>query len=86
MAGGDTAKARELLTELQRQVERGDATAAVFVTQATRAGDYQVALDWLERSYQDHDYWLLFMNVDPEMDPVRADPRFQAMMKKLGVG
>jgi len=43
-------------------------------------------MQWLERSYQNHDYWLLFFNVDPENDPLRSDPRFQAMMKKLGVG
>ena len=85
LADGDATKARELLTELQKQVDQGEATA-VFVTQAVRAGDYKLAMDWRERSYQNHDYWLLFMNVDPEMDPVRTDPRFQAMMKKLGVG
>ena len=57
-----------------------------MVGQAIRAGDYELAKQWLERSYQNHDYWLLFFNVDPENDPLRSDPRFQAMMKKLGVG
>jgi len=28
-------------------------------------GDRSLALDWLERSYQNRDYWLLFINVDP---------------------
>ena len=85
LANGDAEKARQLLTELVMQGERGEVPAAKVVGQAMRAGDYKLALDWLERSYQDHDYWLLFMNVDPEMDPVRADPRFQATMKKVGV-
>jgi TolB-like protein/DNA-binding winged helix-turn-helix (wHTH) protein len=49
-------------------------------------GDRATALDWLEKSYQHHDYWLLFINVDPEYDPIRSDPRFQAIVHKLGVG
>jgi len=63
-----------------------DRTASLVVGQAIRARDYELAMQWLERSYQNHDYWLLFFNVDPENDPLRSDPRFQAMMKKLGVG
>ena len=52
---------------------------------AVRLGDRELALEWLEKSYQNHDYWLLFMNVEPEMDPVRSDPRFQAIVRRLGV-
>lgn len=54
--------------------------------EAIRVGDYKLALDRLESSYQNHDYWLLFIGVDPEMDPIRPDPQFQAMVKLLGVG
>jgi hypothetical protein len=39
----------------------------------------------LEESYGHHDYWLLFSNVDPQWDPVRADPRFRAIMRRIGV-
>jgi TolB-like protein/DNA-binding winged helix-turn-helix (wHTH) protein len=50
------------------------------------AGNRSLSLNWLEKSYQHHDYWMLYINVDPEYDPVRYDPRFQAIIKKLGVG
>jgi TolB-like protein/DNA-binding winged helix-turn-helix (wHTH) protein len=49
-------------------------------------GDRALALDWLEKSYQHHDYWMLFINVDPEYDPIRSDPRFQSIIHRLGVG
>ncbi len=49
-------------------------------------GNRSVALEWLEKSYQHHDYWLLFINVDPEFDPIRSDPRFQSIVHRLGVG
>ena len=49
-------------------------------------GDRSMALDWLEKSYQHHDYWMLFINVDPEYDAIRSEPRFQAIVHRLGVG
>ena len=30
--------------------------------------------------------WIRLLNVDPEYDPIRSDPRFQAIVKRLGVG
>ena len=86
VANGDAALARKLLADAVQQAERGEIPPSLLIGQAIRVGDYDLALNWLERSYQNHDYWLLFYNVDPENDPVRSDPRFQAMMKKLGVG
>ncbi|MGH9643903.1 MAG: TPR end-of-group domain-containing protein, partial [Terriglobales bacterium] len=53
---------------------------------ALQLGDRSAALDWLEKSYENRDYWLLFINVDPEMDPIRSDPRFQAIIHRIGVG
>jgi len=53
---------------------------------ATMKGDRSLALDWLERSYQHHDYWMLYINVDPEYDALRSDPRFQAIIHRLGIG
>jgi adenylate cyclase len=86
VADGDIALARKLLAEAVQQAERGEIPPSLLVGQAIRVSDYELALNWLERSYQNHDYWLLFYNVDPENDPIRSAPRFQAMMKKLGVG
>jgi hypothetical protein len=53
---------------------------------ATLKGDRSLALDWLEKSYQHHDYWMLYINVDPEYDAIRSDPRFQEIIHRLGVG
>jgi TolB-like protein len=53
---------------------------------ALLAGNRSLALEWLEKSYQHHDYWMLYINVDPEYDVIRSDPRFQAIIHRLGVG
>jgi hypothetical protein len=53
---------------------------------ATLKEDRAHALDWQEKAYQHHDYWMLFIAVDPEYDAIRPDPRFQAIIHRLGVG
>jgi hypothetical protein len=45
----------------------------------------RLALDWLARSLKNDDYWLLFVNVSPEIDPIRSEPQFRAMVHRLGV-
>jgi TolB-like protein/DNA-binding winged helix-turn-helix (wHTH) protein len=47
-------------------------------------GDRQAALAALNRSYENRDTELLWLLVDPEMDPLRSDPRFQELTKKVG--
>jgi TolB-like protein len=83
---GHAEEAKQQLAQEAKDAEQGKLPAYRVAIAATRLGETQMALDWLERSYQNHDYWLLFMNVEPEMDSIRAEPRFQAIVKKLGVG
>ena len=41
------------------------------------------ALDWLERAYREHDHDLVYLEVDPVWDSLRAEPRFQALLKRM---
>ncbi len=86
LVNGQTDEAKRGLLEDVQLAERREITPVVVLVEAVRAGDRKLAMEWLQRSYQNHDYWLLFMNVDPEMDPIRSEPQFQAMMQHLGVG
>ncbi len=49
------------------------------------AGDDSEALDWLERAVEERTPWLPELKVDPNWDPVRSQPRFIAIMKKIGL-
>jgi TolB-like protein/Tfp pilus assembly protein PilF len=46
-------------------------------------GDKDGAFVELEKAYQNHDWFLQRIKVDPFMDPLRGDPRFDAMVKRL---
>ncbi|MGA8035641.1 MAG: protein kinase [Candidatus Acidiferrales bacterium] len=48
-------------------------------------GQNDQALDYLEKSYQDHSHWLLYLHIDPSMDALRHEPRFQELLKQVGL-
>jgi len=85
LVNGQTEEARGIMKQQIAEVASGLRRPYDVAYDAVRLGDRELALEWLEKSYQNHDYWLLFMNVEPEMDPVRSDPRFQAIVRRLGV-
>jgi TolB-like protein/DNA-binding winged helix-turn-helix (wHTH) protein len=45
--------------------------------------DKDQALTWLERAYDEKDPSLFWLKVGPIYDPLRSEPRFQALMRKL---
>lgn len=48
-------------------------------------GDKDQALDWLEKAFQERADLLTWLNVEPMMDDVRSDPRFQNLIRRIGL-
>ena len=48
-------------------------------------GERDKAFEWLERLYEAHDYWAVTAKVDPAWDPLRSDPRFAALLRRMGL-
>jgi hypothetical protein len=46
-------------------------------------GKNDLAMDWLEKAFADRSNGLVFLKVEPELDPLRTDPRFVALELKL---
>ena len=49
-----------------------------------RLGEKDRAFQWLDQGYQNRDFFMTFVKTDPAMDPLRSDPRFAALVKKIG--
>ena len=47
-------------------------------------GENDTALDYLERVYADRSESVVWLKVDPSFDPLRKDPRFIALVKRVG--
>jgi eukaryotic-like serine/threonine-protein kinase len=48
-------------------------------------GEADKAFEWFEKAYQERSEELLFLKVEPRLDPVRADSRFQSLVRRLGL-
>lgn len=48
-------------------------------------GDKANTLSFLEQSYREHEPWLILLQTEPVFDFVRSEPRYQALIKKLGL-
>jgi serine/threonine-protein kinase len=48
-------------------------------------GDKEQALTWLERGYENRDWGLRELKVDPALDPLRSEPRFKALLRRVNL-
>jgi hypothetical protein len=61
----------------------GDAGAYQYATIYAQWGNRAKALEWLATAQRLRDPGLIFLKTDPLMDPLRQEPRFQAVMREL---
>jgi adenylate cyclase len=47
-------------------------------------GQNDMAFKWLEKSFEKHEESLCSLKIDPKMDSLRSDPRFNLLLKKIG--
>jgi TolB-like protein/Flp pilus assembly protein TadD len=76
---GERAKALEQL-ELARM---GKAPAFFLAVNYLRLGDKSQAIDWLEQSYRNKEPFIASIKVNPLLDPLRGDLRFEALAEKI---
>ena len=50
----------------------------------TLIGETDEAFAWLERGYREHDSLIVQLKANPLLDPLRADPRFQDLLRRIG--
>ena len=48
-------------------------------------GDKEKAVEWLERAVAEHDEWVTYLNVSPDFDVLHSDPRFQDLLRRIGL-
>ena len=48
-------------------------------------GDYDKTFEWLEKAYEERDSFLVYINSFPEWKPIRSDPPYGALLKKMGL-
>jgi TolB-like protein/Tfp pilus assembly protein PilF len=82
---GRSSDARKLLAELKERSQTGYVPAAAFVNAYLGLGDNEQAFAWLERAHQEQSNILQFLKVHPYFDPLRDDPRFKDLLRRVGL-
>jgi len=87
---GQRAEALKLVSELKRLEERvgpedRNIPRFAFIWAYAGLGDKEQAFAWLEKAYQERRDLMVALNIDPLVDPLRSDPRFQDLVRRVGL-
>ena len=82
---GRRADALRLLGELKKRQQMGYVPAGAFVNAYLGLGDNDEAFAWFERAYEEQSNILIYIKVSPWFDPLRGDPRFQDLVRRVGL-
>src|SRR6266849_864349 len=82
---GHRTEALHLINELKQRRQSGYVPAGALINPYLALGDYDQAFAWFERAYQEQSNILQFLKVHPFFDPVRQDPRFKDLLRRVGL-
>jgi len=82
---GNRTEARRLIEELKQRRQKGYVPAGAFIHAYLALGEYDEAFFWFEEAYKEQSQILQFLKVHPFFDPVRSDPRFVDLQRRVGL-
>lgn len=80
---GNVDAAHEALNELNRLEETSFVSAYDRALVFLGLGDVERSLEWLEQARDERSYWLIYVNSDPVLDPLRTSSRFEALRSEI---
>jgi serine/threonine protein kinase/tetratricopeptide (TPR) repeat protein len=80
---GRRTEARRILNELQRRSETEYISGVHIAWIYVSLGEKEHALAWLEKAFNNRDPEMGWINRDPWFDPLRSDPRFQDLLRRM---
>lgn len=82
---GQEAAAHKIISQLQ-QMSKDKYVPSLYVAMVyTGLGDKDQAFYWLDKAYAERCEYLLYLPNEPVADPLRSDPRFPALLQRLGL-
>jgi serine/threonine-protein kinase len=81
--GGFEGAMRRAADALSVLAAKGEVLPTDIANLYLYAGDTGRALDWLEKGYEAHDPAMPYIGVVPLYDPLRTDPRFQDLLRRM---
>ncbi|MGH7582593.1 MAG: protein kinase domain-containing protein [Gemmatimonadales bacterium] len=85
VALGEAEEANAIMERLESQAKTEYLRSEVLAMGHAALGDLDKAFAALERAYDAHSAGLIYLHLDPGYGPLRGDPRFAALVKKIGL-
>ena len=82
---GKAVEARRIVEEAEKNWKPGDGSSWGIAAVHARLGDKDAAFEWLERAFQEHATFLVFVKFHPLFDALHGDPRFDDLVKRIGI-
>ncbi|UCD57493.1 MAG: protein kinase [Candidatus Hydrogenedentota bacterium] len=82
-AMGKRSEAQRVLDEFVERSKEENVSGFVVAVLCVALGEIDKAFEWLDKAYQEHDMWLSWSKI--QFDTLRSDPRYMALLKKLGL-
>jgi hypothetical protein len=83
VASGSRPQAEALFDELSSRWNREYVPPTTLSFLSAALGRIDEAFEWLERAYDERDMLMTWLKLLPHFDPLRDDPRFTSMLKKM---
>jgi len=84
-AAGRREEARKVAEQLKEQAGRRYVSPYHLAVVYAGTGEHALALEQLEKAAAERYNWLAFIAVEPQFDALRSDPRFAALVKRIGL-
>ncbi len=84
-ASGNRAGAASLLEELTELSKHRYVAPYFLAVIEAGLGEHDRAFEFLEKAYAERSSWLVFLKVEPRLDSLRGDPRFQELLRRVGL-
>jgi len=85
VSAGRRSEALKTIEEMKTLAARRYVSPAYIAQVYVDLGEKDRALEWLEKAYADHSWDLIFLGVNPHYAPVRTDPRFADLLRRLNL-
>jgi tetratricopeptide (TPR) repeat protein len=82
---GKKSEALTVLNELKQLSAEEYVPATSVALIYAGLGEKDQAFAWLEKGYEERSFQIQWLNVEPRWDSLRSDPRFAALMRRMGI-
>jgi TolB-like protein len=82
---GRTKEALEMLDELTKLAKQKYVAPYFFAGIYIGLGENDRAIEYLEKCYEEHSHWLIYLHIDPSMDGLRDNQGFQGLLRRVGL-